>query len=128
MTTKYRIRRVGDITIVDLGGGLSLGETVAFALGSGIMLQELVRELTKQDQKKIVVNLAEVTYVDSSGIGQLVGALLTARNQGGDLKLLRPAKQVLDVLKTTNLTSVFDVQDDEATVIQSFSKEIAARA
>ena len=92
------------------------------------MLQELVRELTKQDQKKIVVNLAEVTYVDSSGIGQLVGALLTARNQGGDLKLLRPAKQVLDVLKTTNLTSVFDVQDDEATVIQSFSKEIAARA
>ena len=128
MTTKYRIRRVGDITIVDLGGGLSLGETVAFALGSGIMLQELVRELTKQDQKKILVNLAEVTYVDSSGIGQLVGALLTARNQGGDLKLLRPAKQVLDVLKTTNLTSVFDVQDDEATVIQSFSKEIAARA
>jgi len=128
MTTKYHIRRVGDITIVDLSGGLSLGEAVAFALGSGVMLQELVRELTKQDQKKILVNLAEVTYVDSSGIGQLVGALLTARNQGGDLKLLKPTKQVLDVLKTTNLTSVFDVQDDEATVIQSFSKEIAARA
>ncbi len=74
------------------------------------------------------MNLAAVTYVDSSGVGQPVGALTTARNQSGDIKLLRPSSQVLDLLKTTKLDNVFDIQEDEAAAIQSFSKAAGARA
>jgi len=69
-----------------------------------------------------------LTYVDSSGVGQLVGALTTARNQGGDVKLLKPSSQILALLKTTKLDTVFDIHEDEAAAIQSFSKGAAARA
>jgi anti-sigma B factor antagonist len=107
---------------------LSLGEEVAFGPGSGVVLSETVRGLTKKGQKKIVLNLAGLTYVDSSGVGQLVGALTTARNQGGDVKLLKASRQILDLLKTTKLDSVFEIQEDEAATIQSFSKGAAAKA
>ncbi len=90
------------------------------------MLGDTVRDLTKKGQKKILLNLAGVTCVDSSGVGQLVGALTTAVNQGGELKLLNPTSHVQDLLKTTNLDKIFDVQNDEARAIQSFSKGIAA--
>ena len=69
-----------------------------------------------------------MTYVDSSGVGQLVGALTTARNQGGDVKLLKASRQILDLLKTTKLDTVFESQEDEAATIQSFSKGAAAKA
>jgi anti-sigma B factor antagonist len=128
MTLKYNIRQTGDVTILDLNGRLSLGEAVAFGPGSGVVLGETIRELTKKGQKKILLNLAEVAYVDSSGVGQLVGALTSARNQGGDIKLLKPSSNVLDLLKTTKLDSVFDIREDEAAAIQSFSKGAGARA
>jgi anti-sigma B factor antagonist len=91
-----------------------------------VVLSETIRELTKKGQKKIVLHLAEVTYVDSSGVGQLVGALTTARNQGGDIKLLKPSSQVLGLLKTTKMDSVFDIQEDEGAAIRSFSKGAVA--
>jgi anti-sigma B factor antagonist len=128
MALKYNVRQTSDVAILDLNGRLSLGEAVAFGPGSGVVLSETVRELTKKGQKKILLNLAEVNYVDSSGVGQLVGALTTARNQGGDVKLLKPSVQVLDLLKTTKLDSVFDIQVDEAAAIQSFSKGAGATA
>ncbi len=128
MTMNYGIRQTNDVTILDLTGRLSLGEALAFGPGSGVVLGDTIRELAKKGQKKILLNLAGVAYVDSSGVGQLVGALTTARNQGGDLKLLNPNKQVLDLLKVTHLETVFDVKNDEATAIQSFSKGAAARA
>jgi anti-sigma B factor antagonist len=128
MALKYNVRQTSNIVILDLNGRLSLGEAVAFGPGSGVVLSETIRELTKKGQKKILLNLAEVTYVDSSGVGQLVGALTTARNQGGDVKLLKPSIQVLDLLKTTKLDSVFDIQEDEAAAIQSFSKGAGATA
>jgi len=128
MTLKYNVRQTGDVAILDLSGRLSLGEALAFGPGSGVVLNETIRELTKKGQKKILLNLAAVTYVDSSGVGQLVGALTTARNQSGDIKLLRPSSQVLDLLKTTKLDNVFDIQEDEAAAIQSFSKAAGARA
>ena len=128
MSLKYDIRQTGDVAILDLNGRLSLGEAVAFGPGSGVVLGETIRELTKKGQKKILLNLAEVTYVDSSGVGQLVGALTTARNQGGDIKLLKPSSNVLDVLKTTKLDTVFDIRQDEAAAIQSFSKSAGASA
>ncbi len=128
MTLKYNVRQTDDVAILDLSGRLSLGEALAFGPGSGVVLNETIRELTKKGQKKILLNLVAVTYVDSSGVGQLVGALTTARNQSGDIKLLRPSSQVLDLLKTTKLDNVFDIQEDEAAAIQSFSKAARARA
>jgi anti-sigma B factor antagonist len=124
---KYDIRQVGDVTILDLNGRLSLGEAVAFGPGSGVVLGDTVRELAKKGQKKIVLNLAGVSYVDSSGVGQLVGALTSARNQGGDTKLLKPSSNILLLLKTTKLDTVFDIHEEESTAIQSFSKTAAAR-
>ena len=128
MTLKYNVRQTDDVAILDLSGRLSLGEALAFGPGSGVVLNETIRVVTKKGQKKILLNLAAVTYVDSSGVGQLVGALTTARNQSGDIKLLRPSSQVLDLLKTTKLDNVFDIQEDEAAAIQSFSKAASARA
>ncbi len=126
MTMSYSIRQTGDVTILDLSGRLSLAEAVAFGPGSGVVLGETVRELAKKGQKKILLNLVGVTYVDSSGIGQLVGALTTVRNHGGDLKLLNLTSHVRELLKTTKLDTIFDVKDDEATAIQSFAKGAAA--
>jgi anti-sigma B factor antagonist len=126
MALEYNVRLTGDVAILDLRGRLSLGEAVAFGPGSGVVLGEAIRELTKKGQKKILLHLAKVTYVDSSGLGQLAGALTTARKQGGDIKLLKPSSQVLHLLKTTKMDSVFDIQEDEAAAIRSFSKGAAA--
>ena len=128
MSLKYDVRQTRDVTILDLNGRLSLGEALAFGPGSGLVLSETIRELTKKDQKKILLNLAGVTYVDSSGVGQLVGALTTARNQSGDIKLLKPSVHVLDLLKTTKLDGVFDIHEDETAAIQSFSRGAGATA
>jgi anti-sigma B factor antagonist len=128
MSLKYNVRQTSDVTILDLNGRLSLGEALAFGPGSGLVLSETIRELTKKGQKKILLNLAGVTYVDSSGVGQLVGALTTARNQSGDIKLLKPSVHVLDLLKTTKLEGLFDIQVDETAAIQSFSRGAGATA
>ena len=128
MSLKYVVRQTRDVTILDLNGRLSLGEALAFGPGSGLVLSETIREFTKKGQKKILLNLAGVTYVDSSGVGQLVGALTTARNQSGDIKLLKPSVHVRDLLKTTKLDGVFDIHEDETAAIQSFSKSAGATA
>jgi anti-sigma B factor antagonist len=128
MSLKYNIRQTGDVTILDLNGRLSLGEALAFGPGSGLVLSDTVRELIKKGQKKIVLNLAGVTYVDSSGVGQLAGALTSARNQAGDIKLLKPTSHVLDLLKTTKLDGVFDIQEDETAAIRSFGRREGATA
>jgi len=126
MSLKTNVRQSSDVAILDLNGRLSLGEALAFGPGSGLVLSETIRDLTKKGQKKILLNLAGVTYVDSSGVGQLVGALTTARNQAADIKLLKPSAHVLDLLKTTKLYGVFDIQEDETAAIQSFSRGAGA--
>jgi len=128
MSLKYDVRQIRDVTILDLNGRLSLGEALAFGPGSGLVLSETIRELIKKSQKKILLNLAGVTYVDSSGVGQLVRALTTARNQSGDIKLLKPSVHVLDLLKTTKLDGVFEIHEDETAAIQSFSRSAGATA
>ena len=125
MPLKYDIRKIGEVTILDLHGRLSLGEEVAFGPGSGIVLGETIRDLTKKGQKKILLDLTELTYVDSSGVGQLVGALMTARNQGGNVKLLGPTKQVRELLKIVKLDTVFDIHEHETAAIRSFSSAAA---
>lgn len=114
MSVKLSIRQVGDVSVVDAAGRITLGE------GSSA-LRETIRELVNKGQKKILLNLAEVSYIDSSGIGELVSAFTTVTNQGGQLKLLGLTKRVKDLLQITKLYTVFDVHEDEAHAIRSFT-------
>lgn len=113
MTMKTTTRQVDGVTILDCSGRITLGE-------GSVILRDTVRELLSKGQKKILLNLAEVNYIDSSGIGELVSAFTTVKNQGGELKLLHLTKKVHDLLQITKLYTVFDVRDDEATAIKSF--------
>lgn len=115
MTMKSSTRQVDGVTIIDLSGRITLGE------GSSV-LRDLVRQTVAKGNKKILLNLGDVTYIDSSGIGELVSAFTSVRNAGGELKLLNLTKKVHDLLQITKLYTVFDVKDDEATAIQAFSK------
>ena len=115
MTMKSSTRQVDGVTIVDLSGRITLGE-------GSTMLRDIVRDLIAKGQKKILLNLGDVTYIDSSGIGELVSAFTTVRNGGGELKLLNLTKKVHDLLQITKLYTVFDIKDDEAAAIQSFNK------
>ena len=112
---KTSTRKVDNVTIVDLSGRITLGE-------GSVVLRDNIRDLIAKGEKKILLNLGEVTYIDSSGIGELVSAFTTVRNQGGELKLLNLTKKVHDLLQITKLYTVFDVKDDEATAIGSFTK------
>jgi len=116
----YSLREWNDVVIIDLTGHLGVGEAIPFARGSSAVLSDLVRELTQKSKRKIILNLADVSYVDSSGVGQLVRGLTTARTHGADLKLLNPISPVFGLLRVTKLDTVFDVKDDEAAAIAAF--------
>ena len=115
MTMKASTRPVGGVTIVDLSGRITLGE-------GSVILRDTIRDLVSKGKNKILLNLADVTYIDSSGIGELVSAFTAVRKEGGDLKLLNLTKKVHDLLQITKLYTVFDVKDDEAVAISAFSK------
>ncbi len=115
MTMKTSTRQMDGVTVVDLSGRITLGE-------GSVILRDTVRDLLGKGQKKILLNLGDVTYIDSSGIGELVSAFTSVRNQGGELKLLNLTKKVHDLLQITKLYTVFDVKDDEATAIAAFAK------
>jgi anti-sigma B factor antagonist len=112
---KSSTRQIDGVTIVDLSGRITLGE-------GSVVLRDTVRELLGKGNKKILLNLGDVNYIDSSGIGELVSAFTTVRNQGGDLKLLNLTKKVHDLLQITKLYTVFDVKDDETSAVKAFSK------
>jgi anti-sigma B factor antagonist len=96
-------------------------------LGEGSsVLRETVKDLLSKGHKKILVDLGEVNYVDSSGVGELISAYTSARNQGGELKLLHLTKKIQDLLQITKLYTVFDVKDDEAEAIAAFEKAASA--
>jgi anti-sigma B factor antagonist len=111
---KISTRQVDGVTVVDCSGRITLGE-------GSVTLRESIAQLLGQNQKKILLNLADVNYIDSSGIGELVSAFTTVRKQGGDLKLLNLTKKVHDLLQITKLYTVFEVKDDEAAAIKSFN-------
>ena len=113
MNLKTTNREVDGITIVDCSGRITLGE-------GSVVLRDAVKELLTKGQKKILLNLGDVNYIDSSGIGELVSAYTTVRNQGGELKLLNLTKKVHDLLQITKLYTVFDVRDDETTAVKAF--------
>jgi len=105
---------VGDVSVVDVAGRITLGE------GSSA-LRALLRDMTGKGNKKILLNLGEVSYIDSSGIGELVSGFTTVTNSGGQLKLLNLNKRVKDLLQITKLYTVFDVHEDEAGAVRSFA-------
>ncbi|HYK37409.1 MAG TPA: STAS domain-containing protein [Alloacidobacterium sp.] len=115
MSMKLNTRQVDGVTILDLSGRITLGE-------GSVQLRDAVRDLLAKGSKLILLNLADVNYIDSSGIGELVSAYTTVRNQGGELKLLNLTKKVHDLLQITKLYTVFDVKDDEASAIASYTR------
>jgi len=115
VSMKATIRQVDSVMVIDISGRITLGEGCA-------QLRELIRDQLSKGNKQILLNLAEVTYIDSSGIGELVSAFTAVSNQGGQLKLLNLTKKVHDLLQITKLYTVFDIHDDEAKGIASFQK------
>ncbi|HLI63956.1 MAG TPA: STAS domain-containing protein [Terriglobales bacterium] len=111
---KASTRQIDGVTIVDLSGRITLGE-------GSVVLRDTIKDLLSKGQKKILLNLGDVSYIDSSGIGELVSAFTSVRNQGGELKLLHLTKKVHDLLQITKLYTVFDVKDDEATAVGAFN-------
>jgi anti-sigma B factor antagonist len=106
-------REVSHVTIVDINGRITLGDETG-------LLRDTVRSLIAEGKKKIVLNLAHVDYIDSSGVGELVSSFTAVRNAGGELKLLGLTKKVHDVLHVTKLYTVFDIKNDEFTAVKSF--------
>ena len=115
MSMKASNRQVDGVAVVDMSGRITLGE-------GSVVLRDTIRDLVGKGQKKILLNLGDVTYIDSSGIGELVSAFTAVRREGGELKLLNLTKKVHDLLQITKLYTVFDIKDDEATAIKAFSK------
>jgi anti-sigma B factor antagonist len=112
-------RQVGGVTIVDISGRIVLGEESA-------ALRDLVCDLLSKGHKKILFNLADVNYIDSSGLGHLVSAFTSVRKQQGELKLLNLTNKVQDVMQITRLYTVFDIMDDEGVAVKSFDQSAAA--
>jgi anti-sigma B factor antagonist len=119
MHSAISTREVGGVTIVDIHGQIVLGEESS-------ALRKVLSNLLSEGHKKILLNLADVSYIDSSGLGSLVSAFATIRKQGGELKLLKLTNKVEDVMQITKLYTVFEILDDEAIALQSFGQSAAA--
>jgi anti-sigma B factor antagonist len=113
MALSAKVRKVGEVAVVDLNGKITLGEN------TGILRDEL-RSLLSQGTKNIVLNMQDVSYVDSAGLGELVGAYTTATNQGGALKLLHLQGKMKDLMQITKLHTIFPAFEDESAAISSF--------
>src|SRR5271155_2275631 len=108
MSMKFKTRVVDGITVLDLRGRITLGE-------GSVTLRDAVRDVLSKGSNKILLNLGDVNYIDSSGIGELVSSFTTVKNSGGELKLLNLTKKVHDLLQITKLYTVFDIQTEEWT-------------
>jgi anti-sigma B factor antagonist len=110
---KIDTRKVGDVNVLDCSGKITLGEGT-------MAIRNTVREVLKNGGKKIILNLADVNYIDSSGIGELVSTYTTVTNHGGQLKLLSLTKKIQELLAITKLLTVFQVYDNEQAAVSSF--------
>ncbi len=118
MNMMITTRQAGDITILDISGRIVLGEESA-------ALRNLVHDLLSKGHKKILFNLADVDYIDSPGLGYLIGAFTNVRREHGEAKLLNLGKKVHELMHITRLYTVFDIFDDEGAAIRSFQKGVA---
>lgn len=110
---KIEERAIGDVTVLTIGGDIRLG-------GGDVLLKDKVRSLLQQGRLKLLIDLGAVTYMDSAGLGELVQAYATTKNNGGSLKLLGLTKRIADLLTITKLTTVFESFDTEANALASF--------
>ena len=113
MSLKLNTRESKDVVVIDVGGRLTMGEASA-------AIREEIRDEMEHGVKKVLLNLAEVSYIDSAGLGELTAAYTTVKNRGGQLKLLNLTKRVHDLMQITKLYTVFDVYDDEKAAVASF--------
>jgi anti-sigma B factor antagonist len=116
MSLKIDIRETADAAILDISGRVTLGESLAD-------LRDSIREALAGDQKNILLNLADVSYIDSSGLGQLIGSYATVTNRGGQMKMLNLQKKVNDLMQVTKLLTVFEAYTDEQTALRSFARK-----
>jgi len=107
-------RAVGDVTVLDLKGRVTLGE-------GDELLKDKVNSLINQGRRKLVLNLADVPYIDSAGLGEIVRTYTTVSRQGGSLKLLNLTKRITDLLSITKLLTVFETFESEDDAVKSFS-------
>ena len=114
MSVKVTTRQVGDVIVADVTGRLTLGEASS-------TFREALSGIVKSGHKKVLLNLGGVSYLDSSGIGELVAGYTTLSNAGGKLKLVNLTEKVQNPLQTTKLYTVFDIYKDEATAVRSFA-------
>jgi anti-sigma B factor antagonist len=112
MSLTVKTRKIDNVVVLDLSGKLTIGEPV-------MQLRDALRVQVSEGQSKFVINLGDVSYVDSSGLGELVSSYTTVRNKGGDVKLLKLTAKIKDLLQMTKLLTVFDVYDDEAKAVAS---------
>jgi anti-sigma B factor antagonist len=113
-------RAAGDVTILDLKGRMTLGE-------GDELLKDKINSLALQGRKQLVLNLADVPYIDSAGLGEVVRTYTTVKRQGGSLKLLNLTKRITDLLAITKLLTVFETYDNEADAVRSFTTSAGAR-
>jgi anti-sigma B factor antagonist len=110
---KATVRQIGQITVVDLNGKITIGE-------GDVILREKVQEILETGQKKVLLNLEKVSYMDSAGIGELVACYKRTKEKGGNVKLLKPSGKVSDLLALTKLEEVFETYTDEREALVSF--------
>ncbi len=109
-------RRVGDVTVLDLKGRVRIG-------GGTVALHKAIRCLVQEGKTQILLNLAAVTYIDSSGLGELISSHVSLSNTGGEIKLVHLTVQLRELMTITKLLTVFDVHDDQPAALASFAGE-----
>jgi anti-sigma B factor antagonist len=114
VSVKLNTRQVGDVTVIDVSGRITVGE-------GSYAIRDVVRNLTASGNRQILLNLGDVSYIDSTGIGELVAGFTSAVKAGGTMKLLSPATRVRELLRITAVNTIFDVHEDEAQAVRSFA-------
>ena len=118
MAVTFKIRQIGDVTVVDMAGRIDHA-------GGSSTLRDTLRDLVADGDKKILLNLGEISYIDSSGVGELVAGYTSVTNRGGQIKLLNLTKSMKHLLQITKLYTVFDIHDNEAHALRSFASRAA---
>src|SRR5713226_5632274 len=113
MTLNIHQRRIGNVTVLDMDGNIRIG-------GNNVALQKAIRSLVDQGRNQIVLNLARVAYIDSSGLGELISGHITLTNNGGQIKLLNLTQRLQELMTITKLLTIFDVYEDESKAVDSF--------
>lgn len=119
MSLKINVRESGNVVILDLNGRITIGEEAA-------SLRDTIKEHLDNGQKNILLNLAEVSYIDSTGLGQFVGSFATVTSRGGQLKLLNLQKKLQELMQITKLITVFETYTNESAAVRSFASAATA--